>query len=86
VKCQICHCEIKYKGRGRHPLYCEDCAYLVKLDYDRLYSFLHYQKKRRRGLFLGTNNFSPHRQRDFKLEHNLILKQIYKIGFKRQFT
>ena len=84
MKCQICHCECEKKSNAQK--YCEDCAYLIRLDQWRLYSYLRYQKKRNRGLFLGTNNFSPHMQEDFKLESNLVLKQIYKLGFKRQFT
>ena len=86
MKCQVCHCEISYKGRGRPPLYCGDCAYLVHLDQKRLNEHLRYHHKRKYGLFIGTNNFSQHRQKNFDFELNLVRKQIVKLGFKRQFS
>lgn len=86
MKCQICHCVIEYRGRGRPPLYCKDCAYLVQLDQMRLHSFLKRQHRRQERFLLGTSNFDQHRNNDFGVEINLVKKQIYKIGFKRQFT
>ena len=82
--CAICHCECERNSNAQK--YCSDCAYLVHLDQMRLYDYLKRQRRRKERLFLGTNNFDQHRNRDFGVEINLVKKQIYKIGFKRQFT
>ena len=77
-KCKRCRCVIEYSGKGRPRKYCEECAYVSHLEYMRGYMM------RRRNL--GTSDFYEHRIKDVSKEHKECLKEIRRIGFRRQFS
>ena len=85
-KCQICKEKIEYKGRGRYPKFCKNCAKVRKNLQTKM---VVYEKRRKLDLrrhSLGTTNLFEHRHTQFGAEYNIIRKEIYKLGFKRQFS
>ena len=45
--CKNCGCNIKYSGRGRPRIYCDDCS-VIMIDNRRLYMLNYMQKYRKR--------------------------------------
>lgn len=85
MRCSKCNAIIYYKGVGRPPQYCKDCAYYVDLEQGRLRHRLYRKYKQE----LGTRNFEAAMQRnkdntpDFKAELRQVRKELRDLGVRR---
>ena len=77
-KCKRCGEELTYKGMGRPRKYCEDCAIIEKREADLM--------RIRRKIALVTTDFFEHAFEDFKRERDECLREIKKLGIRRQFS
>jgi hypothetical protein len=76
VKCL--RCGLVFDRVTNNQKYCSDCSYIIHLEYMRGYMV------RRRNL--GTSDFFHKRNKNMENERLECLKEIHKLGFKRQFT
>jgi len=76
--CLYCGKEVEYKGVGRPPKYCSECAYLV----DKIKKRIRIRRERS----LGTSDFLSHRKKDIIEEYDEIQKELKRHGVVRQFT
>lgn len=77
-RCKRCGELLIYSGMGRPRKYCKECAVVEKLEYDRA------RMLRKRNL--GTSDFFEHAVEDFDREKQECLKELRRLGIKRQFS